>query len=72
MTSRNFFVISGNVAQTPRLFAGKAPKAVVTVAVDEFWTDRQTGELKKRTEFLTAFTFNAKIGGFLVDKVNIG
>ena len=72
MTSRNFFVISGNVAQKPRQFAGKAPKTVVTVAADEFWTDRQSGERKKRTEFLTAFTFNPKIGGFLVDKVNIG
>ena len=48
------------------------PKTVVTVAVDEFWTDRQSGERKKRTEFLTAFTFNAKIGGFLEVKVNIG
>ena len=67
-----FFVISGNVAQKPRQFAGKAPKTVVTVAVDEFWTDRQSGERKKRTEFLTAFTFNAKIGAFLADKVNIG
>jgi single-strand DNA-binding protein len=72
MTSRNFFVISGNVSQKPRQFSGKAAKTVVTVAVDEFWTDRQSGERKKRTEFLTAFTFNAKIGGFLVDKVNIG
>ena len=72
MTSRNFFVISGNVAQKPRQFAGKAPKTVVTVAVDELGTDRQSGERKKRTEFLTAFTFNVKIGGFLVDKVNIG
>ena len=72
MTSRNLFIISGNVAQKPRQFAGKAPKTVVTVAVDDFWTDRQSGERKKRTEFLTAFTFNAKIGDFLVDKVNIG
>src|SRR5208283_1308751 len=72
MTSRNFFVISGNVVQKPRQFVGKAAKTVVTVAVDEFWTDRQSGERKKRTEFLTAYTFNAKIGGFLIDKVNIG
>jgi single-stranded DNA-binding protein len=72
MTSRNFFVISGNVSQKPRQFSGKAAKTVVTVAVDEFWTDQKSGEKKKRTEFLTAYTFNAKIGGFLIDKVNIG
>ena len=72
MTSRNFFVISGNVSQKPRQFSGKAAKTVVTVAVDKFWTDQKSGEKKKRTEFLTAYTFNAKIGGFLIDKVNIG
>ncbi len=67
-----FFVVSGNVSQKPRQFSGRAAKTVVTVAVDEFWTDQKSGEKKKRTEFLTAYTFNANIGGFLIDKVNIG
>jgi hypothetical protein len=44
MTSRNFFVISGNVSQNPRQFGDKAPKSVLTIAVDEFWTDRDSGE----------------------------
>lgn len=72
MTSRNMFVLSGNVSQKPRQFAGKAAKTVVNVAVDEFWTDQKSGERKKRTDFLSAFTFNPKIGAFLTEKVNIG
>jgi len=71
MTSRNFLSSLAMSRKSPAI-RGKAAKTVVTVAVDEFWTDRQSGERKKRTEFLTAFTFNPKIGGFLVDKVNIG
>lgn len=66
MTSRNLFVISGNVSQNPRQFGDKASKTVVTVAVDEFWSDRESGERKKRTDFLTAYTFNKKIGDFLL------
>ena len=72
MTSRNIFILSGNVSQKPRQFAGKAAKTVVNVAVDEFWTDLKSGERKKRTDYLSAFTFNPKIGAFLADKVNIG
>ena len=41
MISRNLFVISGNVSQKPRQFGDKATKTVLTVAVDEFWTDRE-------------------------------
>jgi single-strand DNA-binding protein len=66
MTSRNLFVISGNVSQNPRQFGDRAPKTVLTIAVDEFWTDRETGERKKRTDFLTAYTFNKKIGDFVL------
>jgi single-strand DNA-binding protein len=69
MTSRNFFVISGNVSQNPRRFGDKAPKTVLTVAVDESWTDRESGERKKRTDFLTAYTFNKKIGDFVLAHV---
>ena len=65
MTSRNLFVISGNVSQNPRQFGDNAPKTVLTVAVDDTWTDRETGERKKRTDFLTAYTFNKKIGDFV-------
>ena len=65
MVSRNLFVISGNVSQTPRQFGDKALKTVVTIAVDEFWTDRESGERKRRTDFLTAYTFNKKIGDFI-------
>lgn len=72
MTSRNLFVISGNVSQNPRQFGDKAPKTVLTVAVDEFWTDRESGERKKRTDFLTAYTFNKKIGDFVLSAVKPG
>lgn len=72
MTSRNFFVISGNVSQAPRQFGDKAPKTVLTIAVDDFWTDRETGERKKKTDFLTAFTFNRKIGDYLIAQVKQG
>jgi single-strand DNA-binding protein len=72
MVSRNLFVISGNVSQTPRQFGDKAIKTVVTIAVDEFWTDRETGERKKRTDFLTAYTFNKKIGDFVAARVKPG
>lgn len=73
MTSRNMFIISGNVSQKPRQFGdGKAKKAVITVAVDDFWTDKQTGERKKRTDYLTAFTFNPKIGAYILNSVGVG
>lgn len=72
MTSRNFFVLSGNVSQNPRQFGEKASKTVLTVAVDEFWTDRESGERKKRTDFLTAYTFNKKIGDFVLAHVKPG
>ena len=72
MTSRNFFVLSGNVSHIPRQFGEKASKTVLTVAVDEFWTDRESGERKKRTDFLTAHTFNKKIGDFIVAHVKPG
>ena len=47
MTSRNFFVISGNVSQAPRQFGDRTPKTVITIGVDEFWTDKETGERKE-------------------------
>lgn len=72
MVARNLFVISGNVSQTPRQFGDKALKTVVTIAVDEFWTDRESGERKKRTDFLTAYTFNKKIGDFIQTQVKQG
>jgi single-strand DNA-binding protein len=72
MTSRNLFVISGNVSQNPRRFGDNAPKTVLTVAVDDFWTDRETGERKKRTDFLTAYTFNKKIGDFVLAQIKPG
>ncbi len=72
MTSRNLFVISGNVSQNPRQFGDKALKTVLTIAVDEFWTDRESGERKKRTDFLTAYTFNKKIGDFVLAQVKPG
>jgi single-strand DNA-binding protein len=72
MISRNLFVISGNVSQTPRQFGGKSSKTVLTVAVDELWTDRDSGERKKRTDFLTAYTFNKKIGDFVLAQVKPG
>ena len=72
MTSRNLFIISGNVSQNPRRFGDNAPKTVLTVAVDDIWTDRETGERKKRTEFLTAYTFNKKIGDFVLAQVKPG
>lgn len=72
MVARNLFVISGNVSQTPRQFGDKALKTVVTIAVDEFWTDRASGERKKRTDFLTAYTFNKKIGDFIQTQVKQG
>ena len=72
MISRNLFVISGNVSQNPRQFGDRAAKTVLTVAVDEFWTDRDSGERKKRTDFLTAYTFNKKIGDFVLAHVKPG
>lgn len=72
MISRNAFVISGNVAQKPRQFGDKVPKTVLTVAVDEFWTGRDSGARKKRTDFLTAYTFNKKIGDFVLAQVKPG
>jgi single-stranded DNA-binding protein len=72
MISRNLFVISGNVSQTPRRFGEKTCKTVLTVAVDEFWHDRESGERKKRTDFLTAHTFNRKIGDFILAHVKPG
>ncbi|MBG0812338.1 single-stranded DNA-binding protein [Methylosinus sp. H3A] len=72
MTSRNFFVISGNVSQAPRQFGDRTPKTVITIGVDEFWTDKETGERKKKTDFLTAFTFNRKIGDYIIANVKIG
>lgn len=72
MTSRNIFVLSGNVSQKPRQFPGKTPKTVVNVAVDEFWIDQKTGEKRKRTDYLSAYTFNPKIGEFLATTVCIG
>ena len=72
MTSRNLFVISGNVSQNPRQFGDKASKTVLTVAVDEFWADRESGERKKRTDFLTAYTFSKKIGDFVLAHVKPG
>lgn len=72
MISRNLFVISGNVSQNPRQFGDKALKTVLTVAVDEFWSDRESGERKKRTDFLTAYTFNKKIGTFILAHVKPG
>ncbi len=72
MTSRNLFVISGNVSQNPRQFGDKSAKTVLTLAVNEFWTDRESGERKKRTDFLTAYTFNRKIGEFVLEHVKPG
>ena len=72
MISRNAFVISGNVAQKPRQFGDKVPKTVLIVAVDEFWTGRDSGARKKRTDFLTAYTFNKKIGDFVLAQVKPG
>ncbi len=72
MTSRNLFIISGNVSQNPRRFGDNAPKTVLTVAVDDIWTDRETGERKKRTDFLTAYTFNKKIGDFVLAHIKPG
>lgn len=72
MISRNFFVISGNVSQTPRQFVGRACKTALTIAVDEFWTDRERGEREKRTDFLTAHTFNKRIGDFILAHVKPG
>ena len=60
MTSRNFFVISGNVSQKPRQFSGKAAKTVVTVAVDEFWTDQKSGEKKVSLRRGPPFQFEVK------------
>ncbi len=72
MTSRNFFVISGNVSQNPRQFGDRSVKTVITIGVDEFWFDKDSGERKKRTDFLTAFTFNSKIGDYIIKNVKIG
>lgn len=72
MISRNLFIISGNVSQAPRQFGDKARKTTLTLAVDDFWTDRESGERKKRTDFLTAHTFNKKIGDFILTHVKPG
>ena len=56
----------------PRQFGEKAPKTVLTVAVENFWTDRESGERKKCTDFLTAHTFNKKVGDFILAHVKPG
>ena len=56
-------------SQASRHFGDKGRKTALTLAVGEFWTDRESGHRKKRTDFLTTFTFNKKIADFILAHV---
>lgn len=56
----NTVILSGNLAQDP-FVRGSSNVTVITIATNKEWTDRQSGERQRRTDFIpvTLFGTNA-------------
>lgn len=71
MRSTNFFLVRGYVGADARAFdAGKVAK--ISVATNRVWTDRQTGEKKEATDWLTLTILNEKTARWAIDCIKKG
>lgn len=66
----NIVILSGNLAQDPFVRGNGSNVTVITIATNKEWTDRQSGERQRRTDYIpvTLFGKNAEFAAKYLKK----
>ncbi|MDE2361056.1 MAG: single-stranded DNA-binding protein [Hyphomicrobiales bacterium] len=71
MRSTNLVIIRGHVGADAKGF-DKGSVAKISVATNRIWTDRQTGEKKEATDWVTLTVLNEKTAKWAIGNVKKG
>jgi len=71
MRSTNLVIIRGHVGVDAKGF-DKGSVAKISVATNRVWTDRQTGEKKEATDWVTLTVLNEKTAKWAIENIKKG
>ncbi|WP_187440080.1 single-stranded DNA-binding protein [Candidatus Nesciobacter abundans] len=73
--SINMVIVSGNVGSDPeikQMNSGKGKFVTFPIAVEEFWTNKETGEKNSKTSWFKIISFNPYLVELSERKINKG